>query len=142
MTTYPNRTVGAVVVNTNMYLRSIEYICTKKMEWQAQITFRHQWNDPRLTFDDKNGQIRYLTLFDLSRIWTPDTFITNSKSTQQHTDLKLNTLVRIYPNGTVYFSIRLSTIMNCPMDLTYYPFDTQICSIKFASCESIILSSK
>ena len=128
--------VGAVVVNTNMHLRSVDYISTKKMEWQAQIILRHQWIDSRLSYDWLKGQLRYLILDDPSRIWIPDTYVYNSKSTQQHTDLKPNTIVNIYPNGNVLFSIRLSATMSCPMDLKYYPFDSQICSIKFASCES------
>ena len=126
-----------MIVNTNMYLRQIEYICTTRQQWKTQITFRHQWNDPRLVFDDKKGQIRYLILEQYDRIWKPDTFISNSLLTESHTDLKPNTLIRIYPNGNVLLSIRLTVTATCPMDLRRYPFDTQKCFLKFASCESL-----
>ena len=100
-----------------------------------QITFRQQWNDPRLKFDDQRGNIRYLSLTETDSIWTPDTFISNSKKTEVVADIKPNVLVRIYPNGDVYYSTRLSTLLTCPMDFKYYPFDNQVCPMQIASCE-------
>ena len=71
-----------------------------------------------------------------------------------------NVLLRIYPNGNVLFSIRISLgiitvkvyyylnksinktsffaipVLSCPMDLKYYPLDRQTCSIQMASCKS------
>jgi len=41
--------------------------------------------------------------------------------------------MRIYPNGNVLYSQRISLTLACPMDLKYYPFDRQICSIIIAS---------
>ncbi len=46
-----------------------------------------------------------------------------------------NVLLRIYPNGNVLYSIRISLVLSCPMDLKYYPLDRQTCSIQMASCE-------
>lgn len=45
-----------------------------------------------------------------------------------------NILLRIYPNGDILYSIRLSLTLACPMDLKYYPLDRQTCSIAMASC--------
>ncbi|CAG2160811.1 unnamed protein product [Oppiella nova] len=124
---------GPVVVRTNMYIRSIDYIDTHSMTYKMQITFRLQWHDPRLRFDDMNGQIKYLVLQDMTRIWIPDVFFSNSQSTQSHTDLVPNVLLRIYPDGSVLFSKRLTSTLSCPMDLMYYPFDKQICPFIAAS---------
>ncbi|CAG2106512.1 unnamed protein product, partial [Medioppia subpectinata] len=121
------------IVRTNMYIRGIEYISVDNMAYKIQMTFRQQWNDNRLAFDDMNGQIRYLVLDDSTRLWIPDTFFSNSWSTQSHTDIKPNVLFRIYPNGNVLFSKRITATLSCPMDLKYYPFDTQICSIQMAN---------
>jgi hypothetical protein len=123
------------VVKVNIYFRDIEYICSKRMEWKVQTTFRQQWNDQRLKFDDKNGQIKYLTLDDVKRIWKPDVFFSNSKSEEPNGALEPNILVRIYPDGNVLFSTRLTLTLGCPMDLMHYPFDKQSCPLKIASCE-------
>ena len=100
-----------------------------------QVTFREQWNDNRLQFDDMNGQIRYLVLTDQMRIWIPDLFFKNEKEGHFHEILMPNVLLRIYPNGDVLYSIRISLMLACPMDLKYYPLDKQTCSIQMASCK-------
>ena len=84
-------------------------------------------------FDDMKGQIRYLQLTDTRKIWTPDYFFSNEKQGHFHSMIKPNVLIRIYPNGAILYSTRISLVLSCPMDLKYYPFDTQICSIKIAS---------
>ncbi|KAH7643267.1 glycine receptor subunit alpha-2-like protein [Dermatophagoides farinae] len=102
-------------------------------EYACQVTFRQQWNDNRLKFDDKNGQIKYLVLTDPERIWKPDLFFKNEKKGHFHEIIMPNILLRIYPNGDILYSIRLSLTLACPMDLKYYPLDRQTCSIAMAS---------
>lgn len=46
-----------------------------------------------------------------------------------------NVLLRIYPNGEVLYSIRISLVLSCTMDLKYYPLDSQTCFIKMVSCK-------
>jgi len=130
-----NQTAADVptIVRTNTYIRGIEYICTKDQEWKVQITFRQQWNDPRLRYNDNNRKVNYLITMDEDRIWRPDIFFSNSRSTERMVDIAKNVLIRIYPNGNVLYSIRLQTVLSCPMDLKYYPFDKQICSLRMAS---------
>lgn len=41
----------------NIYLRSINDIDDYKMEFSVQVTFREQWNDERLKFDDFDGKL-------------------------------------------------------------------------------------
>ena len=49
------KTCTTVIVN--MYLRSINDIDDYKMEFSVQVTFREQWNDERLKFDDFGGKL-------------------------------------------------------------------------------------
>ena len=42
-------------VTVNIYLRSINDIDDYKMEFSVQVTFREQWNDERLRFDNFEG---------------------------------------------------------------------------------------
>ena len=100
-----------------------------------QITFREQWIDKRLKYDDMDGRIRFLTLTEQGRIWKPDLFFSNEKEGKFHDIIMPNVLLRIYPNGDVLYSIRLSLVLACPMDLKYYPLDKQTCFIRMASCK-------
>ncbi|XP_054153951.1 glutamate-gated chloride channel-like isoform X1 [Oppia nitens] len=124
---------GPAIVRVNVYIRSISRIDDVTMEYSVQVTFREQWNDNRLQFDDMNGQIRYLVLTDPNRIWKPDLFFSNEKDGHFHEIIMPNVLLRIYPNGNVLYSIRISLVLACPMDLKYYPLDKQTCSIQMAS---------
>lgn len=124
---------GPATVRHNFYIRSISRLDDVSMEYTTQITFRQQWNDNRLVYDDQGGNIRYLTLTDPSRVWKPDIFFSNEKESHFHDMLMPNVLMRIYPNGDILYSIRITLVLACPMDLLYYPFDKQTCVIKIAS---------
>nr|XP_042898845.1 glutamate-gated chloride channel-like isoform X2 [Parasteatoda tepidariorum] len=128
-----NSTNGPAVVRVNMFIRSISKIDDVKMEYSVQMTLREQWKDERMQFDDMNGQVRYLTLTDPDKIWKPDLFFSNEKEGHFHNIIMPNVLLRIYPNGDVLYSIRISLVLSCPMDLKYYPLDKQTCSITMVS---------
>ena len=49
------KTCTTVIVN--IYLRSINDIDDYKMEFSVQVTFREQWNDESLKFDDFGGKL-------------------------------------------------------------------------------------
>lgn len=123
-------------VQVNFYVRAIEEIDDVANQWSVQLTFRQKWTDDRLKFNDYNGQISYINLVDMaSQIWKPDTFVKNDKDGHYHNIIAPNQLVRIYPDGTVLYSIRISLTLACPMDLKYYPMDSQECMIQLASCK-------
>ncbi|UXI18608.1 transcription factor BTF3-like 4 [Sarcoptes scabiei] len=124
---------GPANVTINILIRSISSIDDVTMEYACQITFRQQWNDNRLRYEDTTGQIKYLVLTDPERIWKPDLFFANEKKGHFHEIIMPNILLRIHPNGDILYSIRLSLTLTCPMDLKYYPLDRQTCSIKMAS---------
>merc|ERR1712215_199608 len=47
---------GGINVTTNMFIRAFEEVNTLNMDYAVDITFRQQWNDPRLAYDDTNGK--------------------------------------------------------------------------------------
>ena len=114
-------------MTVNIYLRSINDIDDYKMEFSVQVTFREQWNDERLRFDNFEGckitqgntlnsfneksfpflgSFKYLTLTDPRKVWMPDTFFRNEKQGHFHSILVNNVYVRVFPNGDVLYSIR------------------------------------
>ncbi|KAH9369298.1 hypothetical protein HPB48_012374 [Haemaphysalis longicornis] len=124
---------GPLVVRTNLYVRSISDINDKKMEYSVQLTFRQQWKDERLKYNDVAGQLKYVNLDDPSKIWLPDTFFPNEISGHFHDLLQPNNLLRIYPDGEVLHSVRISLRLFCPMNLANFPFDRQVCGLTIAS---------
>ena len=79
------------------------------------------------------GRIKYLTLTDPKKVWMPDTFFRNEKTGHFHNILVNNVYIRVFPNGDVLYSIRISLTLSCPMNLKLYPMDRQTCALKIAS---------
>ncbi|CAB4058243.1 GRGLCN [Lepeophtheirus salmonis] len=128
-----NSTDDPTIVNVNLYVRSFEKIDDVKMEYSVQITFRQQWNDNRLSFDDMEGRIKYLTMTDSKKVWMPDTFFRNEKEGKFHNIIQPNLYIRVFPNGDILYSIRISLTLSCPMSLELFPLDTQTCFLRVAS---------
>lgn len=81
------------------------------------------------------GRLKYLTLTEANRVWMPDLFFSNEKEGHFHNIIMPNVYIRIFPYGSVLYSIRISLTLACPMNLKLYPLDRQICSLRMASCK-------
>ncbi|XP_035205260.1 glutamate-gated chloride channel-like, partial [Stegodyphus dumicola] len=122
---------GPTVVTCNMYVRGINDFDDSKMEYETQLTFRQSWVDDRLRYLSRN--VSYMTLDSPGRLWQPDGFFPNENSGKFHNIIMPNTFTRIYPNGTVLYSIRISLKLFSPCNLENFPFDNQVRTIIFAS---------
>ncbi|KFB41393.1 AGAP001434-PB-like protein [Anopheles sinensis] len=63
----------------------------------------------------------------------PDLFFSNEKEGHFHNIIMPNVYIRIFPYGSVLYSIRISLTLACPMNLKLYPLDRQVCSLRMAS---------
>lgn len=120
------------MVETSIFVRSFEMISTSDMQLTAQLTYRRLYTDSRLSFRNDTG-LDYITVRDPNILWIPDSFFSNGLSVETH-----NRVARIYPNGEVFLSERVSVTFSCPMNLVNYPFDVQICPIQIGSCKGEI----
>uniref|UniRef100_A0A915KXB1 Glutamate-gated chloride channel n=1 Tax=Romanomermis culicivorax TaxID=13658 RepID=A0A915KXB1_ROMCU len=131
-------TGGPVIVTVNIYLRSVSKIDDVNMEYSTQFTFREEWWDTRLAYkklstDERTSLPPFVILAHGQLIWMPDTFFQNEKEARKHDIDKPNVLLRIYPDGKILYSVRLSMVLSCPMGLEYYPLDNQTCLIELAN---------
>ncbi|CAG7719892.1 unnamed protein product [Allacma fusca] len=134
-----NNTNGPVEITVQIYTRAIYKIDDANNELGLQITMRQQWNDPRLVYNSRVGSddLKYVTVQDLSKIWRADIFVANAKEENLHDFNKPNAFARIYPNGDILLSERVSLSIFCPMNLKNFPFDSQTCKIRLASYSSV-----
>jgi len=44
-----------------------------------------------------------------------------------------NSFTRIFPDGNVMQSYRVTLLLSCPMNLRYYPLDVQVCPVSLAT---------
>lgn len=91
------------------------------MTISLQITLRQMWLDPRLRFEVDNDLIEYVTLDDslfsgsAVGLWSPDIFFANEASGFVHSIMKPNSYKRVFPDGSVMWSTRLTSTFSCPM---------------------------
>ncbi len=62
----------------------------------------------------------------LYKIWRPDTYIVNGQKSYLHKMTVPNRFIRISPDGTIYYSQRLTVKARCEMDLHKFPLDDQV----------------
>ena len=125
----PKEDGAAVNVSLSFYPISME-VNTKKDQFTVNLYFRQKWTDTRFRRPEAEGAI---TLNDPSQIWTPDLFFANSIDSRIQKQLNPECFVRLNATGEIFISKRLTLKLLCPMDLTYFPFDKQICSMEIES---------
>ncbi|XP_041125223.1 gamma-aminobutyric acid receptor subunit pi-like [Polyodon spathula] len=122
---------GPVSVGMSLDVASIDTISEINMDYTATIFLRQRWTDERLCFDGNKSLSLDGRLVEL--LWVPDTFIVDSKKSFLHDITVENRLIRIFPNGTVLYALRITTTVACNMDLTKYPMDKQTCTLQLES---------
>nr|XP_021149495.1 gamma-aminobutyric acid receptor subunit pi isoform X6 [Columba livia] len=122
---------GPVSVGMSLDIASIDTISEINMDYTATIFLRQRWTDERLCFDGNKSLSLDGRLVEM--LWVPDTFIVDSKKSFLHDITVENRLIRIYPNGTVLYALRITTTVACSMDLTKYPMDKQTCTLQLES---------
>ncbi|XP_016104229.1 gamma-aminobutyric acid receptor subunit pi-like isoform X1 [Sinocyclocheilus grahami] len=122
---------GPVTVGMSLDIASIDTISEINMDYTATIFLRQRWTDERLCFDGNKSLSLDGRLAEL--LWVPDTFIVDSKKSFLHDITVENRLIRIFPNGTVLYALRITTTVACSMDLTKYPMDRQTCTLQLES---------
>lgn len=123
-----------VEVRVDMYVANIWAMQEVKMEFTIDIYLRQYWRDERLAF----GHLTSDPLLTLSsninkQIWVPSTYFLKTKKAYFHDVTTENYLLQIQPNGSIFYSIRLTITTSCTLDLRRFPHDTQLCTLALES---------
>lgn len=114
----PNDGVNALDVKVNMYMRSFLDIDMKHGRMETQVTLRQGWFDTRLadvcgSQSDNSTACAQLVGEDVDMVWRPDTFIRNELESKVHQDLRRNNYLRVFPEGWVLYSVRMTLSTMC-----------------------------
>eukprot|EP00076_Gallus_gallus_P014972 XP_015133876.2 glycine receptor subunit alpha-4 isoform X2 [Gallus gallus] len=129
----PNFKGPPVNVTCNIFINSFGSVTETTMDYRVNVFLRQQWNDPRLAYREYPDDSLDLDPSMLDSIWKPDLFFANEKGANFHEVTTDNKLLRIFKNGNVLYSIRLTLILSCPMDLKNFPMDIQTCTMQLES---------
>ncbi|XP_022244170.1 glycine receptor subunit alpha-1-like [Limulus polyphemus] len=120
-------------VQCEVSLRSFGAVNPETMDYEVDLYLRQTWRDERLF---NPNLTRPLDLNDpglVKRVWRPDVYFPNAKHGEFQYVTVPNVLVRIYPDGQIFYMLRLKLTFSCMMELERYPLDSQICTIELAS---------
>ncbi|KAJ8351791.1 hypothetical protein SKAU_G00232670 [Synaphobranchus kaupii] len=70
-------------------------------------------------------------------IWLPDTIFRNSKNADSHWITTPNQLLRIWNDGKILYTLRLTINAECQLQLHNFPMDEHSCPLIFSSCEYV-----
>ncbi|GFX47173.1 gamma-aminobutyric acid receptor subunit alpha-6 [Trichonephila clavipes] len=121
------------IVLTDIEIRSFGSISETDMLFSMDCYFRQTWFDRRLSFKSGNLTVLSMDWKFLQKVWTPDTYFLNGKSSYLHKVSVPNKFVRVRYDGQLKYSMRLTIQTNCPMHLRKYPLDKQACPLIIGS---------
>lgn len=121
------------VIHTDIEIRSFGPISETEMIYSMDCYFRQTWIDPRLKFKSESLKVLSMDWNFLKRVWIPDTFFLNGRSSYLHKVTVPNKFIRVRENGQLRYSMRLTIKASCPMHLRKYPLDTQACPLEIGS---------
>eukprot|EP00794_Sanderia_malayensis_P003667 gene3667-4184_t len=130
----PNYTGRPTQVSADITVISFGNIEEVNMVFPVDMYLRQRWNDPRLKHSLKRPLILLMGKgHPANYIWVPDTVIANSINSKMHHVTVSNDKLDIYPDGSVFWGTRISSVGSCRLDLRSYPMDTQTCKIGIES---------
>jgi hypothetical protein len=124
---------GAVAVRAGFMLYDVNEIeeTTETFEFEGALLL--SWIDPRQAFDPAaegvservyKGEYQFAELFDG---WWPQVVLANQSGSLD----RQGVVLRIEPDGTVWYVEELDAIAESPMNLRFFPFDQQSLEIHF-----------
>ncbi|PVD21672.1 hypothetical protein C0Q70_17471 [Pomacea canaliculata] len=113
------------IVDMNEQDQTMKTNARLKIEWLDDYL---SWVEPEF------GNITSV-MYKQSAIWLPDIVVGNTVTTQTQLGYK-DLQVRINSEGWMDWQPTGVFLTSCDIDVTYYPFDTQVCSIVFTSALS------
>ncbi|XP_010877120.1 neuronal acetylcholine receptor subunit alpha-3 [Esox lucius] len=120
-----------VVVQFEVSMSQLVKVDEVNQIMETNLWLRHIWNDYKLRWDPKKyGGVEFIRV-PSSSIWKPDIVLYNNAVGDFQVDDKTKALLRY--NGDVTWIPPAIFKSSCKIDVTYFPFDYQNCTMKFGS---------
>ncbi|KAG5263967.1 hypothetical protein AALO_G00270650 [Alosa alosa] len=101
-----------VAVGMNIDIASIDMVSEVNMDYTLTMYFQQAWRDKRLSYTEIPLN---LTLDNrvADQLWVPDTYFLNDKKSFVHGVTVKNRMIRLHPDGTVLYGLRITTTAAC-----------------------------
>ena len=137
---WPENEGQPVDIDVSIVVSNVRAVSEVNMDYALELFYREAWTDQRLKYNKshfKNKTELALHESYTNFLWHPDTFMPNAIASKnpQKNSISHRSLLRLGENGHVLYSRRISIVAECPMDLTLFPFDIQVCKLGIESCK-------
>jgi len=118
-------------VNISVMLLSLSSPDESSLHYEVEFLMHQKWIDHRLAHTHHNGESHLYALSHHAQIWKPDMFLIKhgTYKTINPTEVSL----KIFENGTIFYTMRRHLVLNCEGDLPIFPFDSPMCDFNIES---------
>ncbi|XP_077445182.1 cholinergic receptor, nicotinic, beta 1 (muscle) like [Stigmatopora argus] len=120
-----------VMVRVGMTLSQLVSLNQKNGEMTTNVFMNLEWKDYRLSWNPKDYDDIHVLRIPANKVWRPDVYLINNNDGQFDVALYVNVLV--YNDGTVNWLPPAIYRSSCSIEVAYFPFDWQNCSMVFRS---------
>ncbi|XP_021345857.1 neuronal acetylcholine receptor subunit alpha-10-like isoform X2 [Mizuhopecten yessoensis] len=124
---------GNVTLSLNTALRQIIDLNEREQVISINVWLRMSWTDCRMRWNVSDYEDIDHFSVPYEDVWIPDITLYDSASDEVMMPGREDYIASIYNDGTVHYNFPTVLKSICRVDVTYFPFDTQICSLKFGS---------
>ncbi|OWK01396.1 GABRR2 [Cervus elaphus hippelaphus] len=114
-------------------LSGVSGLTLAPQDFTMTLYLRHYWKDERLAFPSASNKSMTFDGRLVKKIWVPDVFFVHSKRSFIHDTTTDNIMLRVFPDGQVLYSMRITVTAMCNMDFSHFPLDSQTCSLELES---------
>ena len=127
-----NLQTDRMYVHVDLYLKSISGLNELTGQLTTTLGLSLFWNDSQLTWDPTLfGGLSSIDI-ESSKVWTPDIMLANAGRKLEILGEERSKLF-VFHNGSVSWVIMDVMYTVCDVDVTYFPFDTQVCNAEFVT---------
>ncbi|CAL1535405.1 unnamed protein product [Lymnaea stagnalis] len=121
----------AVLIKLGITLTQIIDVDEKNQVLTTNIWLDQEWTDEKLKWNVSDYNNITVLRMPCDFLWLPDIVLYNS--VDNHNKGYMKSLAMVHSDGTVFWPPIVRMRSSCKMDITYFPFDDQLCGLKLGS---------